>query len=124
MKRFLPLMSVLVVAMTACGGPTQDYNAFATCIANSGAKFYGAFWCPHCKDQKEMFGDAAEKLPYVECAEGGKNAQVQLCLDEKVESYPTWKFQDGTTHVGTMELQDLADQTACPLDAPESVMRQ
>lgn len=37
-----------------------------------GAKFYGAFWCSHCYDQKVQFGaQAAELLPYVECFPDG-----------------------------------------------------
>ncbi|MDR5696083.1 MAG: vitamin K epoxide reductase family protein, partial [Armatimonadota bacterium] len=36
-------------------------------LAASGAKFYGAYWCPHCTEQKRMFGDAARYLTYVEC---------------------------------------------------------
>ncbi len=41
---------------------------FATCIKDSGAKFYGAFWCSHCQEQKAMFGKSSKLLPYVECS--------------------------------------------------------
>ncbi len=38
----------------------------------AGARFYGAFWCSHCFEQKEAFGAAAAKeLPYVECYPDG-----------------------------------------------------
>jgi hypothetical protein len=37
-------------------------------LTAKGAKFYGAFWCSHCFDQKVQFGaEAAALLPYVEC---------------------------------------------------------
>ena len=26
------------------------YDTFASCIKESGALFYGAFWCPHCQE--------------------------------------------------------------------------
>ena len=43
--------------------------ALAQCLADKGATFYGAYWCPHCNNQKLSFGNkAAKKLPYVECA--------------------------------------------------------
>lgn len=95
------------------------YNAFAQCLEESGAQFYGAFWCPNCSNQKEMFGDSADLLPYVECAQGGKNAEVQRCLDEKVLSYPTWKFKDGSILTGTQSIETLAEYSACPLPGEE-----
>lgn len=34
----------------------------------AGAKMYGAFWCSHCYDQKQEFGQQAmAEFPYVEC---------------------------------------------------------
>ncbi len=51
--------------------PQVAANDYATGLAKhlsaSGAKFYGAYWCPHCADQKAMFGQAAALLPYIEC---------------------------------------------------------
>lgn len=33
---------------------------------------YGAFWCPHCEDQREAFGrEAMADFPYVECFPDG-----------------------------------------------------
>jgi hypothetical protein len=44
-------------------------TALAQCLADKGATFYGAYWCPHCNNQKLAFGSrASKKLPYVECA--------------------------------------------------------
>src|SRR3989344_9366604 len=34
------------------------YDTFAQCLTEKGAIFYGTFWCPHCKDQKELFGNS------------------------------------------------------------------
>jgi len=100
------------------------YDNFATCIADSGAKFYGAFWCPHCAEQKELFGDSVDLLPYVECDPNGKNSQASVCNDEGVKSYPTWKFTDGTIKNGVTSLDDLSEASNCPLPGEESIMQQ
>src|SRR3989344_8083454 len=42
-------------------------DEFARCLKDRGAIFYGAFWCPHCQNQKTMFGRSSRLLPYVEC---------------------------------------------------------
>jgi len=73
-----------------------------------GAKMYGAWWCPHCFDQKQLFGKAAfQKLPYVECAPEGINPNPDACIKAKVESFPTWVI-NGKTYSGTTELKQLA----------------
>lgn len=51
---------------------TQQTVDLARRLRAAGAKFYGAFWCSHCFEQKEAFGAAAAKeLPYVECYPDG-----------------------------------------------------
>ena len=71
-------------------------DGLARALGDSGAKMYGAFWCPHCQAQKAEFGTSKEYLPYVECANPDRS-QTQVCIDNKVESYPTWKFKEGFT---------------------------
>ena len=89
-------------------------DGFAQCLKNSGAEFYGAFWCPHCQEQKALFGSSKTYLPYIECS-NPDNTQAQICKDKKIESYPTWIFKDGSQVSGKMELQVLADKTQCIL---------
>ena len=43
----------------------HKYDSFAKCLASKQAKMYGLYWCPHCIDQKEMFGEAFHYVPYV-----------------------------------------------------------
>jgi len=100
------------------GGP--DYTAFAQCLTKSGAKFYGAFWCPHCAAEKQLFGSAVHALPYVECSTPDANSQTQVCISEGIQEYPTWIFADGTRQTGTLSLQQLSDKTGCPLPAAAS----
>jgi thiol-disulfide isomerase/thioredoxin len=72
------------------------------------AKFYGASWCPHCMEQKELFGASARELPYVECSPGGPQApQAPLCEQMGIKSYPTWIIS-GERYTGTQSLDNLA----------------
>lgn len=88
-------------------------DSFAVCIKDSGATFYGAFWCPHCQAQKAMFKKSARLLPYVECSEADGKTQTQACIDKKIESYPTWYFRDGSSQTGTLSLEQLTEKTGC-----------
>jgi thiol-disulfide isomerase/thioredoxin len=95
-------------------GPGQ-YDTLATCIKDSGAKFYGAFWCPHCREQKKIFGNSAKLLPYEECSTPDANGQLPVCKDLKIEGYPTWIFKDGSRESRLMSTQELATRTSCDI---------
>ena len=73
-------------------GPEDPYiSALATHLRESGAKFYGAYWCPRCQDQKDLFGASVDRLPYVECTPQGRNGlRAVACLTNDIGSYPTW----------------------------------
>ncbi len=92
-------------------------DSFASCIKDSGATFYGAFWCPHCQIQKAMFKKSARLLPYVECSEPDGKTQTQACIDKKISSYPTWQFKDGSVETGELSLNKLAEKTGCTIPA-------
>lgn len=94
--------------------PSQ-YDAFAKCLNDKGAVFYGAFWCPHCQNQKAMFGKSQKLLPYVECSTADGKAQTQICKDKNIIGYPTWEFADGSRESGEVSLQVLSQKTSCPL---------
>ena len=94
------------------GRPGQ-YDTFAICIADSGAKFFGASWCPHCQAQKALFGKSAAKLPYIECSTLDQTGQTQMCIDQGIKSYPTWEFADGSRQVGELSFEQLASSTGC-----------
>ncbi len=93
---------------------TSVYDSFAQCISDAGAKFYGTFWCPHCKSQKELFKNS-KKLPYTECSTPNGQAQLPVCLDAGIKSYPTWIFADGSQLGGEQSFETLAEKTSCPL---------
>jgi protein-disulfide isomerase len=107
----LALTATLIVG---CGAQTAqvDNSSFEAQLANhldeTGATMYGAYWCPHCADQKDMFGSAIDQVPYVECAADGENAQPQLCQEKGIQGYPTWEI-NGELYPGTQSLEQLAD---------------
>lgn len=114
----IALVVVLVLVRNSAGehkittSATSVYDTFAQCIADSGAKFYGAYWCPHCKDQKELFKNS-KKLPYIECSTTDGQGQTKACIEAKVESYPTWILSDGTRLGGLQTFATLAEKTGC-----------
>ena len=93
-------------------------DAFARCLAQRGAKMYGAWWCPHCIEQKEKFGASFEYVNYVECGiKGDTHGQSQVCKDENVKHYPTWQFPPTGERVERIfSLEELSDRTGCPLE--------
>ncbi|MBD3881575.1 vitamin K epoxide reductase family protein [Phormidium tenue FACHB-886] len=96
-------------AITTTSGPAEI--ELARHLTSVGAKMYGAYWCPHCHDQKQLFGkQAAAQITYIECAPDGQNAQTQLCQDKKIEGFPSWEI-NGQLVAGTQTLQQLADLT-------------
>ncbi|QNG29443.1 vitamin K epoxide reductase family protein [Synechococcus sp. LTW-R] len=83
--------------------------ALAEHLTASGAKLYTAYWCPHCHDQKELFGrQATEKLTVIECAPDGRNSQRELCEAKKIEGYPSWEIK-GQLDSGVKPLAKLAE---------------
>jgi len=126
-KIFLIKIAVLVAGLVAIGflgvgekKLSTKYDAFAQCLGEKGAIFYGAFWCPHCANQKELFGDSARLLPYVECSTPDGRGQTQECRDKNIDGYPTWEFADGSRQGGEVALETLAEKTSCelPSDSP------
>ncbi len=106
------LVSLLVVQAKKPG----KYDNLAQCINNSGTKFYGAFWCPHCQATKAMFGKSAKLLPYIECSTPDGKGQLPVCTEKEVKGYPTWVFPDGSRISGEQTIQALAEKTNCPLN--------
>lgn len=92
---------------TTTSGPAEI--ALAKHLSDTGAKMYGAYWCPHCIDQKKLFGkEAAAQMPYVECDPAGPNSQSGICQSKGIKGYPTWEI-NGQMVSGTQSLQKLAE---------------
>jgi thiol-disulfide isomerase/thioredoxin len=110
----LAATAIIVLGVQSYSQPGK-YDQFAQCLTDKGAKFYGAFWCPHCQAQKRLFGKSAKLLPYVECSTPDGKGKLAVCKDNGVEGYPTWEFADGTRKTGEVPLAELAITTSCPL---------
>lgn len=83
--------------------------ALAEHLSAIGAKEYGAFWCPHCYEQKQLLGkEAFEKINYVECDPQGTNPQRDACVAAGIQSFPTWEI-NGQLYPGTKTAAELAE---------------
>lgn len=109
--------SVIVVALLfmhfsgyfdpAAGPEKPHLKALATHLRDSEARFYGAYWCPVCQEQKEMFEASAHRLPYVECTPRGRSGTLNFtCVANDVKDYPTWII-GGRRYVGVLSIDRL-----------------
>lgn len=106
-----------LILLQRAGNKPGPNDGLAKALKDSGTIFYGAFWCPHCADQKKLFGTSVPLLPYFECSTPDGNSQIQACTEKGVTAYPTWVFPDGSRLVGPQSLQTLADKIGYKLDS-------
>ena len=111
------VVALVLLAMSAFWYRSQPgkLDTFAQCLGEKGATFYGAFWCPHCQNQKALFGNSAKLLPYIECSTSDGKQQLQICSDAGITGYPTWEFANGERLSGEVELKVLSEKTGCEL---------
>ena len=84
---------------------------FAKFLREKNIVMYSAYWCPHCHDQKQLFGkEAVKELKVVECAKDGKDNNYKLCQTKGIEGFPSWEI-NGKIYSGTRDLNDLAIMT-------------
>ncbi len=91
------------------------YDELAECMTEKGVKVYGAYWCPNCKKQAELFGKSYNKIEYIECAIPNNGAQNEFCQKEGIKAYPTWELENGERVVGVKTPEELAQLTSCPV---------
>jgi len=113
------VIAILLAAAYLAGRYYRNhkYDSFAKCLASKQAKMYGLYWCPHCADQKRMFGDAFHYVPYVECAVGppGSGQLAPACQAAGVKLFPSWQFGATPPKEGVLSLEDLSVKTGCSL---------
>ncbi|AGA32996.1 Vitamin K epoxide reductase [Thioalkalivibrio nitratireducens DSM 14787] len=91
--------------------------ALAIHLEASGARYYGASWCPSCRQQQRLFGAAAERLPYVECSPGGRGTPMAAtCVSAGIANYPTWIIR-GRRFEDVLEPEELAHLAGFDWDA-------
>jgi hypothetical protein len=93
----------------------HKYDSFAKCLASKQAKMYGLYWCPHCIEQKQMFGDAFHYVPYAECAIKDSREEATECKVAGVKLFPSWQFGMEPPREGVLSLEALSDKTGCSL---------
>ena len=88
---------------------TQRTLELADRLQRIGAKFFGAHWCPACKEQMKLFGkQAGRKLNYVECGLPDKYPDdLNQCRDENIRSIPTWTRPESTRLEGVQSIHTL-----------------
>jgi hypothetical protein len=91
------------------------YDGFAKCLTSKQAKMYGLYWCPHCAEQKEMFGRAFHNVTYVECAIKDSHELAPECTAAGVKLFPSWQFGANPPIAGVFPMQELSDKTGCSL---------
>lgn len=98
-----------VVSLFAEGEAANDLVAFAKALQTSGTTMYGAIWCKFCNEQKALFEDGADFVPFVEVTNADRTPN-QIATDENITSYPTWVFPDGSRLTGVVSLATLAQK--------------
>ena len=114
------VLVVIVAAWTAYyflyyQKPVSTLDDFAQCLKAKGARMYGAWWCPHCAEQKEMFGFAFQYVNYTECSPKDQKTMNDVCKQAGIKGYPTWQFTDGSRTEGPQPLSVLSEKTGCKL---------
>ena len=103
------VISVLFLLLAGCSQEGK-YKEFAECLGEKGITMYGERSCPHCAEQKYLFGDDFKYVPYVECAD-----LPEVCTQAQVELYPTWINSAGEQKEGVQRLNDLGTWSGCAL---------
>ena len=82
--------------------------ALASHLKEIGAKEYVAWWCPHCHEQKQLFGkEAYSQINRVECDPRGKDPHPDLCQAANIQGFPTWQI-NGKLYPNVQSLEKLA----------------
>jgi cyclophilin family peptidyl-prolyl cis-trans isomerase len=101
---------------SAEGEAQPDLVAFAKALTASGAKFYGAAWCPHCTATKALFEDGGQYLPFVEVTNNNRQP-LPIATEKNITTYPTWIFNEGTPN----EVRLTGEQTLAALSTASGV---
>ncbi len=96
----------------AQGEPGRDLVQFAMDLDAAGVEFYGADWCPACTEQKELFEDGGQFLPFTDVTAGGGDRVIDSQFENlNLTAYPTWVFPDGTRLEGVQTLETLSQRS-------------
>jgi glutaredoxin len=111
----LIIVGVAYVLAFNSSNKNGKYDDFAKCLTEKNVTMYGTWWCPHCKDQKELFGKSWQYVNYIECSTPDGNAQLPVCTNAGIEGYPTWELGNGSRIDKVISLKYLSGLTDCTL---------
>ena len=88
---------------------TEQTIKLAEQLNTVGARFFGAHWCPACKEQMKLFGkQAGANLNYVECGLPDKHPdQIRQCRDDHIQSVPAWRQPESERVQGDQSVNSL-----------------
>lgn len=120
------MMPTLLVSISGCSSLPGTYKAqLADHLTETGARMYGAYWCPHCATQKAYFDGVVDLIPYIECDPQGYDPQPELCVEAGIDVYPTWVIEDeyyfGAQPLGKLAALSGFESEADPPPAAEPI---
>lgn len=90
--------------------PVDDVAAFAKALKNGGVTLYGAAWDATTTAQRQLFGDGAQFLNFVEVTKNDHTFNATANANNITTTSPTWVFANQTRLVGNQTLAALAAQ--------------
>jgi hypothetical protein len=109
----LSLAALFAAPLAPAPARADAPRGLARCLSNAGVLFYGTWWCPYCRKQRESFGAEASNLPYVECSDADSRRTRSACREAGVRSYPTWVLPNGIVLRGVQSPDVLASLSGC-----------
>jgi len=83
-KKWWILIAILAIAfiffITRDVNTPGQHDELAQCLTSQGVKMYGAYWCPHCQDQKDDFGASFTYIDYIEMCNSRKSKSKNSSL--------------------------------------------
>ena len=93
--------------MVGEGEDAQNLVEFAKALQQAGVRFFGADWCSVCNEQKKLFEDGSQFLPFIEMTNPDRTRNA-TAISEGITQYPTWEFSGGQRVTGLQTLQQLS----------------
>lgn len=110
-----------VESATAKNAAVIQQSELAKCLTQKGWTMYSSYTCAACIAQKKLFGE--ESFTYikeVECNPHAPNTKVELCIEKKIRSTPTWLLEDEGQEIIRLEeyqlLEILAKHADCEFE--------
>jgi len=118
MKQFavISIISLMLLFSGCTNNPEPGkYDEFAQCLTEKGMEFYGTYTCGHCAKVKRDFGSSFQYVNYIECHPNGVGADTERCIENEIDRYPTFIFEDGSRMSGELSMEQLSQKTGCAM---------